>query len=150
MVNEFSKKILTLTCALNALIGYYLDFTEVDWSVLNCHMIKTFAYFINNQCLLCNSYHGPRLNKFNQWPCWNVLLNVQVTGTSTKQQNIYQAYFKRPYSSTGNKTRSNSSKWLFGIFAVPTIVGSTYFLSLDKPDRRKVRVSLHGIVHFIR
>ena len=32
---------------------------------LNCHMIKVFAYFVNNQYLWCNSYHGPQLNKYN-------------------------------------------------------------------------------------
>ena len=35
--DPLSKKIMTLTYSLNALIGHYLDFTEADWSAKLSH-----------------------------------------------------------------------------------------------------------------
>ena len=61
--DEFLQKILTLTCALNALVTIWISQRLIGQ--LNCHMMKTFAYLINNQCLSCNSYHEPKLNKYD-------------------------------------------------------------------------------------
>ena len=63
----------TKTFALNVLIGHYLKMFDLDLyfdtliGQLSSHMIKSFAYLTNSECLLCNSYHGPRLNKYDLW-----------------------------------------------------------------------------------
>ena len=67
---SFEKEIITLTFLLNVLIGRQkkimtLIFTlDVPNGQLNSHMIESFAYLTNSECLLCNGHCGPRLNKF--------------------------------------------------------------------------------------
>ena len=54
---DYLKDIMTLTFPLNVLIRQ-----------LNSHMMESFAYLTNSECLLCNSHRGPWLAVYDRTP----------------------------------------------------------------------------------
>ncbi len=76
------------------------------------------------------------------YPYWSIWLQL-----------FHNVFRTRPSNRTSSvlvKRKKVKRKWLVGLFALPIVAGLGYYVSLDQPNRRKVRVTLQGGVRFIR